>query len=331
VKKRRYWLWVTLFIGVALVLGTLAMGWNLVLVRDYQRMVALARSLSQTQPIGDVTSINRLITSIVLGSLGFFTVLGVFIAFFFRLLHEMRTNQQQTEFLATVTHELKTPIAAIELASTLLRDESLSNEETEKLWNSHQAELARLRADVETLLEAARWQSVSVEVSHERVDLETWLANSMERWRSILGPSAEIIREGDKLNGPALLDLRKLNLISDNILENSRKYAKGSPKVVVRTSLMRSNLPLLGQLDRWQIEFQDFGWGFDPKDSKKILKPFYRAKSPIPYAVPGNGLGLYIASSASHALGMKMRGSSPGHGHGATFSLEGHVRSEPSS
>src|ERR1700733_14623561 len=101
----------------------------------------------------------------------------------------------------------------------------------------------------------------------------------MTRWQSILGPGAELSREGDPLSSPVFLDLKKLNLISDNILANSRKYAKGSPRVVIRTSRIRSNLPLLGIRDRWQIQFQDHGWGFDPKEAKKILKPFYRSKS----------------------------------------------------
>jgi signal transduction histidine kinase len=320
-KKRRYWLWVCLFIGVALILATLAMGWNVVLVRDYRHMVELAHSLADSKDRAPILPINHLVTSIVLGTLGFFAVLGIQIVFFIRLLQEMKTNQQQSEFLATVTHELKTPIAAIELASGLLRESVLTAEETGKLWSSHQAELARLRSEVESLLEAARWEGMSksarkesLSIDAQKVNLETWLGESMERWRSILGPSAELTREGESLSGPAIIDLKKLNLISDNIFENSRKYANGSPKVIVRTSRKKNH---------WQIQFQDFGWGFDPKDSKKILKPFFRSRSHAPYAVPGAGLGLYIASSASESLGMKMRGSSPGHGQGSSFTLEG--------
>jgi signal transduction histidine kinase len=319
-NKRRYRLWIALFIGVALILATLATLWNFVLVRDYHRMIELAHA--QTAPMA------HLITGLVLGTLGFFAVLGVFILFFIRLLREMKANQQQSEFLATVTHELKTPIAAIELASSLLREGKLSLDEEEKLWSSHQAELSRLRSEVESLLEAARWDAMPVDVETQKINLDAWIAESMTRWRSILGPGAELTRDGAPLSWPVMLDLKKLNLICDNILANSRKYAKGTPRVVVRTSRVRPSHPLLGSRDRWQIQFEDQGWGFDPKEAKKILKPFYRSKSQLPYAIPGAGLGLYIASSASEALGMKMRGQSPGHGHGATFSIEGEVGPE---
>ena len=316
-NKRRHWLWVALFIGVALVIATLGLGWNVVLVRDYERIAELAHSISQPNP--PAAPVTHLIASLVLGTLGFFAVLGSLILFFLRLLREMKVNQQQSEFLATVTHELKTPIAAMELASSLIQEGGLTPEELKKLWNSHNLELARLRSEVESLLEAARWESTPVTIEAQLVNLETWLSDSMERWKSILGPNAELSRDGEALRGPAQLDLRKLNLISDNILQNSKKYAKGAPKVMIHTSRIKSRF---GQ-DRWQIEFKDFGWGFDPNDAQRILKPFYRSKSQVPYAIPGAGLGLYIASSASRALGMKMRGTSAGRGEGATFFLEG--------
>lgn len=321
-NKRRHWLWVALFIGVALVIATLGLGWNVVLVRDYQRMVNLAHLISQpTTPT--TTPVTHLIASLVLGTLGFFAVLGSLVLFFLRLLREMKVTQQQSEFLATVTHELKTPIAAMELASSLLQEGGLSTEESRKLWDSHNAELARLRSEVESLLEAARWEATPVTIESQLVNLETWLSDSMERWKAILGPEAELTRDGEPLRGPACLDLRKLNLISDNILQNSKKYAKGRPTVRIHTSRIKSRFgPPFGH-DRWQIEFTDQGWGFDPKDAERILKPFFRSKSQVPFAIPGAGLGLYIASSASKALGMKMRGHSSGRGKGATFYLEG--------
>lgn len=309
--RRAYWLWIAVFVGAALLLGTLATGWNFVLVRDYQQMADLARSLSNPPP---TVSVTKLVTSLVAGTFGFFLVLSVFIIFFFRLLREMRQNQQQSEFLATVTHELKSPIAAIELSSNLLRGDELSPEERQRLWDSHQAEVTRLKTDVESLLQAARWESMPVHVNLETVELENWIRDSLERWRSLLGPGAELTRSGSPLQVASALDLRKLNLISENILQNARKYAKRSPKVEILTERRGR---------RWKIHFKDDGWGFDPKDAKNLMKPFYRARHFSGHAIPGTGLGLYIAASASRALGMKIRGFSAGKGRGAVFTLEG--------
>jgi signal transduction histidine kinase len=310
-NRRRYWLWIAVFVGAALLLGTLATGWNFFLVRDYELMRELALSLSHPKT---AVPVSTLVANLILGTLGFFVVLSTFILVFLRLIREMRQNQMQSEFLATVTHELKTPIAAIELSSSLLRTESLPQGEREKLWNSLQAEVDRLKNDVDSLLQAARWESMPVRVNRQPVELETWIQESLERWRSILGPGSELKRSGQPVNVLSQLDLRKLNLISDNILQNARKYAKTSPNVEIHTEMKRG---------RWQIQFRDDGWGFDPRDSKNILKPFYRSRAYASHAIPGAGLGLYIAASAGRALGMKIKGFSLGKGQGAVFTLEG--------
>src|SRR3954464_13801945 len=168
-SKKRRWLWILLFISVAILLSALATGWNVVLVFDYLHILELARTLSL--PDNHNTHPASLIFKMILGTLGFVAALALTVLIFFKLLKEMRLNQLQSEFLATVSHELKTPIAAMELSSTLLREGDLSQEEVHKLWHSHDAELKRLQEEVETLLEAARWQGNPI-LQKKSVDLD---------------------------------------------------------------------------------------------------------------------------------------------------------------
>jgi signal transduction histidine kinase len=238
-----------------------------------------------------------------------------------RLAREVRLNRQQTEFLATVTHELKTPIATLDLTSSLLRSGGLSSEETERLWNSHEVELKRLREDVETLLQAARLQSMDTGKQRTMpVALERWLQDSLDRWTIALGPGATLLREGPPLPESVQLDLRSLNLIADNLLDNARKYARGIPRVFIRTAPTRS--PILRRRG-WRIEFRDEGWGFDPHDRRRIFERFVRSRSLAPYSIPGTGLGLFLVKSAGEALGLRVRAQSGGHGTGAVFTVEG--------
>ncbi len=237
-----------------------------------------------------------------------------------RLARETTLNRQQSEFLATITHELKTPIATLNLTSSLLRSGGVSHEETRRLWDSHESELRRLREDVDTLLQAARLQTMGSIQRSVPVALEEWLSSSLERWKVALGPGAVLEREGPELPESVTLDFRSLNLIADNLLDNARKFAKGSPKVLVRTE--RSIRGIL-QRAKWQITFKDEGWGFDPKDSRRIFGRFVRARSLAPYSIAGTGLGLFLAKSAGEALGLRVRGSSEGHGSGAVFTIEG--------
>jgi len=303
IKKRR-WLWVFLFISAALILSALATGWNLVLVKDYQQF----EKLPQTQWV--------LVLKMGLGTSGFVAVLALTISLFIKLLSEMRLNQMQSEFLAAVSHELKTPIATLELSSSLLDAGGLSDHEKEKLWASHHTELKRLKEEVNALLEAARLQ-VRLRASQKSVMiLETWLTQKMPHWKAILGPDAKLLREGAPLEFETCLDTKALDLLFDNLMSNARKYARLVPRVVVRTQISAS---------QWRIQVQDDGWGFDPADSKKIFQRFFRAKTLAPYAIAGTGLGLYLAFSASRALKLKLRAESKGFEKGAIFTVEGFI------
>jgi signal transduction histidine kinase len=312
-RHKRRWLWVLLFIWMATLLVGLAAGWNVVLISHYHEMLALARQAS--------SSVSVPWMGLVLGTVGFGTLLATLLLFFLKILREMRLNQLQSEFLETVSHELKTPIASIELSSSLLRTAGLTSSEVERLWTSHQAELKRLREDVDTLLEAARIQSHPIRVKQSPIELEAWLKQSLDRWKNLLGPGATLRREGDALQGCANLELKALNLIADNLVDNARKFSKGTPELVVYTA----RVPARGlwHRARWHIEFRDQGWGFNPSDSRRIFSRFFRARTDSPNSIPGSGLGLHLADSASRALGIRLKGESHGPGTGARFTLEG--------
>lgn len=311
--SKRRWLWVLLFIWLAALLATLATGWNWVLVRDYREILELARSVAGPSALQERQAPWL---TLILGTLGFVAALGTMVLFFVKLLKEMKLNQQQSEFLAAVTHELKTPIAALELSSTLLREGGVSEADRERLWQSHSEELQRLRGDVEALLEAARWQARAARIETRPLDFEPWVARSMDRWKRILGPDAELVRGGAPLPDRALLDEASLNLICDNLIDNARKFARGAPRVRVETRR---------EGRRWLIEFRDDGWGFDPSFSKKIFHRFFRARHDAPYSIPGTGLGLFLANSASRAMGVSLSGMSEGRGRGACFTLSGRI------
>ena len=302
VTTKHRWVWVVIFIAAVLLLGTLATGWNVVLIERMREV--------ELRPVPQPKSW----LGIILGTLGFVGLLGGMILFFVRLLQEMKLNQLQSEFIAAVSHELKTPIATLELSSSLIREAELTEEEKKKLWASHDAELSRLKDQVEALLEAAQWQSNVMEARTHVIVLEEWVEESLERWRHILGPGATLERAGDPLPCRISVDVRMLNRIVDNLIDNARKFARGTPEVTIRTEM---------DGEFWRLKVLDRGWGFDPADADRIMKRFVRGKSDAPYSIPGTGLGLYLATVACKAMGIHLRAESAGHGRGAQFSLEG--------
>ena len=316
---KRRWLWILLFVIAVLILATLATAFNVVLVKDYRKLLELAHSVSHSE-----LDLPKPWMSLIFGTIGFAGVLGGLILLFGRLLREMQLNQVQNEFLASVTHALKTPIATMELAGSLLRSGQVDPDEAQKLWHSHDAELARLKEEVEALLEATRWESAAVRLSRAPIKIEDWIKNSTNRWKQILGPNSEIKREGKELGCEAVIDLRALNLVTDNVFDNARKFAQGSPQVTIRAEYVPRRAPWLRP--RWKLHIADQGLGFEPAENDRIFKRFYRSRTRAPYAIPGTGLGLYLAAQASKAMGLKLHAESEGLGKGATFTVEGPAR-----
>ena len=158
--------------------------------------------------------------------------------------------------------------------------------------------------------------------------LDDWLTRSMDRWGKQLGPSATLAREGEALPLTAWLDPKIFNLITDNIIDNARKFARGKPELVIATRRLRERRSLLDRvrgrpMRTWQIEFRDNGWGFPPSDARRLFHPFFRSRTLAPHAIPGTGLGLYLVASACRAQGLTIRAESAGVGTGASFVLEG--------
>jgi len=290
--KQRGWFWLIFLVLIVGVLVALAARFN-VAVLDADR---------------------RALVEPILGTVGFLVLLAGFIILFVRLTQEMRLNQLQSEFLAAVTHELKTPIATLELSASLLRQSDLTPAEQSQLWKSHEIELGRLRSEVEALLEAARWDAKAVRSKRIEIDLEKWLNERLAPWREILGPGASLVRSGEALPNKIVADPKMLDLICTNLVENAKKFALGKPTLAIRTEYAGS---------KWKISFEDAGLGFDPAESKKIFRRFFRGKHSAPYSIAGTGLGLYLAREAGKRMKISISAASAGPKKGATFSISG--------
>ncbi len=321
-SKNRRWLWIALSLVLALILGVVAAGYTATIVADYRRMVEVFRELEETSSVR-LPKAPTITLTLTLGSLGFAaSILGVMI-FLFRLLREMKLNQMQSEFIARVSHELKTPLATIELTADLLRMQEseaqpMDAEERSKLWRSHDEELDRLKRQVHSLLETARWHVSPPRVVKTRVHLGNWVDSQKARWLEILGPGARIEYPGDTLDFEIDADPEKLELIFSNLVENARKFARPDTSVAaIRIRGARHS----GR--HWSVEVEDSGWGFPKELSHRLFQRFYRAPHGAPYAIAGTGLGLHLSLAAAQAMGFKLSASSEGLGRGATFKLEG--------
>ena len=188
---KRRWLWMALFIWVVILLGILAAGWNFVLVQDYRQIMELARAIARPgqDRRGMQIDTRPPWPAVVFGTLGFLAAVGVMAGIFVRLLNEMRLNQLQAEFLAAVSHELKTPLASLELTSSLLRER--------RRWirrGRRPLGIARRRAQAAARggRDPARGRPLArsrhTRSRARRSSSRTGSRTDMIRWRRILGP-----------------------------------------------------------------------------------------------------------------------------------------------
>lgn len=310
VSKPRVGLWITIFLVCMAIVGVMATSYNVELVNSIR-----ARQFELETPW----------TKIVLGSLGFFVILTAFVLFFMRLLREMRVSQIQADFLDRISHELRTPLSTISLVSELLRDSSTSKEEMEKLWQSLDVELARIKRDVELLLQAGHMRDSKIRVSVEPIKLETWLQSKLTEFETLLGKNAVFLKTGSLGDGIVDLDITLFELIFRNLLDNARKFSIQHPIVEIKCQTFNGK-HLFGK-KRWRIEVIDQGLGFDPNEEGFLFKRFSRIPSRGEFSkqkkIPGTGLGLYLSATASKAMGITLEGKSLGEGKGAQFTLEG--------
>lgn len=198
---------------------------------------------------------------------------------------EIDATTQQRNFLLSITHELKSPIASIQLVLETFLKRNLNKEQQEKLGNSALQETARLNHLVNNLLFAAK-----VETAYQLFKEEI---NLMQLFNEIISklqtkyPAAEFqLEELSPLNN-IHADKLGISSIAHNLLENAVKYSKKTEAVKIKIEISQHNNSV-------QLKIIDNGIGISDKEKKHIFEKFYRVGNEDTRKTKGTGLGLYI-------------------------------------
>ena len=197
---------------------------------------------------------------------------------------ERRLTRMQSEFIATVSHELKTPLGFIKgYSTTLLRKDTHWDAATQlEFLAIIDEETDRLTELVDNLLDSSRLQSGTFDVEFRSVDLASLVEENVGRLQSRY-PNLNIRW---KTKGSDYLvegDPKRLGQVIDNLLGNAAKYAPNSP---VQISMESS-------VDQVKLSIQDSGPGIPEEDLAYIFRRFFRSAG-TKDKVRGSGLGLYI-------------------------------------
>jgi PAS domain S-box-containing protein len=218
-------------------------------------------------------------------------------------------TRARDEFIGIASHEFKTPITTLQLATEmLLRDGTRSNAtlatSKPRLRTIHR-QGRRLGSLVQALIDVTQITAGRLALRREQVDLAAVVSSAMERWRDAL-ERAECrleLRLQDSVHG--YWDRARLEQVVDNLVANAVKFGAGRPvEVDVSAEPDRSSA---------HIAVRDHGIGISEEDQRRIFERFERAVPTRHYG--GFGLGLWIVRNIVQAHGGEITVSSePGKG-----------------
>ncbi|MBN4061805.1 MAG: two-component sensor histidine kinase [Flavobacteriales bacterium] len=205
---------------------------------------------------------------------------------------EAKLAARQKNFLLSVTHELKSPIASVKLyLETLLKREVEKEKEREILFNAI-SESERLAALVDNILLAAKIESDTYLLSKTTVNLSEYTEEIISKSMPALRGSHKIKTEIEP-NMECDIDLLAFSSILLNLLENAGKY---SPKQSTITIKLEKNNRAIA------LTVMDEGIGIPEEEKSTIFQKFYRIGSEETRSTKGTGLGLYIVKVLAEKL-----------------------------
>ena len=195
--------------------------------------------------------------------------------------------QKQMDFVSSVSHEFRTPLAVIYSAGENLSDGVI--DEREKISDYGgliKREGKKLSGMVEQILEFAGANSGKRKFDFKNVEVRRIIDVALAECQSIIDEKEfEIEKDVPNVLPNIIADEKALTLAVQNLINNSLKYSNGNKWLKVSA---------LNDDKEIKIVVEDKGIGISSKDMKKILEPFYRAENVIDEQISGNGLGLSL-------------------------------------
>ena len=203
---------------------------------------------------------------------------------------DLKRAQKEKNFLLAVTHELKTPIAAIRLNTQTLKNRKLTEEQSQDLCIDIITESNRLETLVNNILLATQFEQNTSLGNWQKIDLSALVEAQIKRFQQLF-PERPV---NSNIQSNIFLQAEENMLVSllFNLLENANKYSPISEPIAV--SVKASEHIVL-------LEISDFGIGIPNEERKSIFEKFHRVGNEQTRSQKGTGLGLYIVKEICKA------------------------------
>ncbi len=209
-----------------------------------------------------------------------------FIFILYILLHQKKLSIIKNDFINNMTHEFKTPISTISLASQMLKDASISNAMSKKnfIGDIISEECARLSSQVEKILQMATFEQGKERLKYKEINInEIILKVINSAGINITKQNGTISADLKYRDGIIVADELHLTNVLHNLIDNAEKYCDKTPEITLTTERIKEQV---------RITVRDNGIGISKDNQRKIFDQFFRVHTGNVHNIKGFGLGL---------------------------------------
>ncbi|HET9958689.1 MAG TPA: HAMP domain-containing sensor histidine kinase [Polyangiaceae bacterium] len=252
-------------------------------------------TMNSAEELATAVARRRLLEMALVGLSGVVVILGI-IVIVVAAERERKLSNLKGDFVANVSHELKTPLSLVRMFGELLQSGRVDSEDKRKQYlQIIVSESERLGSLIENVLDFAKVERGKAAYEFVEANLTDVVTRAVEACR----PRAEreqVEIETEFPDGPQLawIDERAIEIAVINLVDNALKYAPGGKRVQVAVRRRRDHL---------EIRVSDQGPGIAPEDRKRIFERFVRGQSAHGKQVRGSGIGLALVKHIAQAHG----------------------------
>ena len=210
--------------------------------------------------------------------------------------HELELSKMKSDFVSTVSHEFKSPLASIRQLAEMLKDNRVpSKDRRNKYYQILTEQSERLSHLIDNILDFSKMEEGKRQFEFDWVEVGSLIDEAVLNIQDQVGHEGIVIVK--KLSGtlPVMrVDSAALTQAITNLLDNAVKYSDNNGEVILHASTENGNLV---------ITVEDSGPGISEDDINKIFDKFYRASSELTQRVKGSGLGLTLVKQIVEAHG----------------------------
>lgn len=254
--------------------------------------------------------IGILLSSIVFTGL----ILFCFAYTIYVIFHQKKVSEMKTDFINNMTHEFKTPIATISLASDSILSPSIleNKDKVSRFIHIIKQENKRMLSQVEKVLQMAQIEKENVELKFNPINIHDLISDA------VINAELKVHAKGGDIvtnllsQKPVITgDITHISSIINNLLDNAEKYTPETPHIVISTKDVRDGI---------EISIEDNGIGMSKDALKYIFEKFFRVHTGNLHDVKGFGLGLSYVKAMVDAHHGKVTVKSE-LGKGSTFTI----------